>query len=254
MADRWSESESDPTELDIDPIAAQSRSDSTAALVEEGPLTDVASGQSADSGGLTGAVDTARREAEKVGETAKEQVGQVAGEVGRQARNLLDETRSQLRSQAQEQTDRISATLSDLANELRGMADNAPDPSSSVANLVGDGARRLEDFATHLQTGGLDTVVDDLKTMARRRPGAFLAGAAVAGVVVGRLFRNVDLSQQPSGNDGFRPANDVPNGPADLTTSGQTPTSATAGSIDSGNGPQRASSGTSTDPEAGSGW
>ena len=66
--------------------------------------------------------------------------------------NLLDETRSQLRSQAQEQTDRISATLSDLANQLRGMADNAPDPSSSVANLVGDGgARRLEDFATHLQ-------------------------------------------------------------------------------------------------------
>ena len=252
MADRWSESEPDPNGLEIDPIASQSPSDSTAAMVEEGPLTDVAAGQSSDSG-LSNAVDTAGHEAQKVGETAKEQAGQVAGEVGRQARNLLDETRSQLRNQAQEQTDRISATLSDLANELRGMADNAPDPSSSVANLVGDGARRLEDFATHLQAGGLDSVVDDLKTVARRRPGAFLAGAAVAGVVVGRLFRNVDLAQQPSSDDGFRPANGGPSGPTGLTTSGQTPTPATPGSIES-NGPQRASSGISTDPEAGSGW
>ncbi len=253
MSDRWSESEPDPSEPDIDPTSAQSRSDSAAALVEEGPLTDVASGESSDSSGLTGAVDTARREAEKVGETAKEQAGQVAGEVGRQARSLLDETRSQLRSQAQEQTDRISATLSDLANELRGMADNAPDPSSSVANLVGDGARRLEDFATHLQAGGLDTVADDLKTMARRRPAAFLAGAAVAGVVVGRLFRNVDLSQQPSGSDGFRPTSDGPNGPTGLS-SGQSATPAAPGTVDMGNGPQRAPSGTSTDPETNSGW
>jgi hypothetical protein len=253
MADRWSDTEPDPAEPDIDPVSAQTSGDFTAPTVEERPLTDASSGQPSDSG-LSDAVDTARREAEKVGETAKEQVGQVAGEVGRQARNLLDETRSQLRSQAQEQTDRISATLSDLANQLRGMADNAPDPSSSVANLVGDGARRLEDFATHLQAGGLDSVVDDLKTMARRRPGAFLAGAAAAGVVVGRLFRNVDLSQQPSRSDGFRPTSDGPDGPTGLTTSGQTATPATAGSMDMGNGPQRASSGISTDPEAGSGW
>ena len=253
MSDRWSDSEPHATEPDIDTLPAQSRADATAALVDEGPLIGVDSGQSSDSG-LSNAADTARREAEKVGETAKEQAGEVVGEVGRQARNLLDETRSQLRSQAQEQTDRISAILSDLANELRGMADNAPDPSSSVANFVGDGARRLEDFATHLQAGGLDSVVDDLKTMARRRPGTFLAGAAVAGVVVGRIFRNVDLSQQPSGDDGFRPANAGPNGPTGLTTSGQTPNPATAGFMDTENGPERATSGTSTDPEAGSGW
>jgi uncharacterized protein YjbJ (UPF0337 family) len=254
MADRWSDTEPDPAEPDIDPVSAQTSVDSTAAIYEEGPLTDAASGASSDSG-LSSAVDTARSEANKVTETAKEQVGQVAGEAGRQARNLLDETRAQLRSQAKEQADRISVTLSDLANELRGMADNAPDPSSSVANLVGDGARRLEDFATHLQAGGLDAVMDDLKAMARRRPGAFLAGAAAAGVVVGRLFRNVDLSQQTSGGDGFPATSDSPTSPTGLTNSGVTAPAPEIGeALDRGDVPRTDIPATSTEPEAGSGW
>jgi hypothetical protein len=256
MADRWSDSERDPAEPDIDPVSAQAPGDSTAAQIDERPLTDAGSGDSSDSG-LSSAVDTARSEASKVTETAKEQVGQVAGEAGRQARNLLDETRAQLRSQAQEQADRISITLLDLANELRGMADNAPDPSSSVANLVGDGARRLDDFATRLQSGGLDNVVEDLKAMARRRPGAFLAGAAAAGVVVGRVFRNVDLSrsQQTSGGDGFRATSDNLTSPTGPTNSGLTPTTLEIGeALDAGDSPRRDVPGTSTEPEAGSGW
>jgi vacuolar-type H+-ATPase subunit H len=149
--------------------------------------------------------DSAKEQATKVAETAKEQASQVAGEVGRQARSLLDETRSQLRTQAQEQTERVGATLTDLAQQLRGMAENAPDPSSSLAGLASDGAARLDRFASQLQSGGFEGILEDLKTMARRRPGVYLAGAAVAGVVVGRLFRNVDLSQQTSGGASERP-------------------------------------------------
>ncbi len=255
MSDRWSDTDPDPAEPDIDPVIAQRSGDSTAALAEEGsPMSDSPTGQSDDSG-VSAAVDTARREASKVTETAKDQVGQVADEAGRQARNLIDETRAQLRSQAQEQADRISVTLSDLANQLRGMADNAPDPSSSVASLVGDGASRLEDFATRLQSGGLDTVVEDLKAMARRRPGAFLAGAAAAGVVVGRIFRNVDLSQQTSGGDGFRATSDSLTSPTDLTSSRMTaPSPSSGGTLDTGDVPRTSVPGTSSEPEAGSGW
>ena len=69
-------------EPDIDRVSAQTSGDFTAPTVENA-LT-AGSAQPPDSG-LSDPVDTAR-EAEKVGETAKEQVGQVAGEVGRQAR------------------------------------------------------------------------------------------------------------------------------------------------------------------------
>ena len=51
-------------------------------------------------------------------------------------------------------------------------------------------------LASRMEQGGAQGVVDDVTRFARRRPGAFLAGAAGVGFVVGRLVRAGAASQR----------------------------------------------------------
>ncbi|MFI6784172.1 hypothetical protein [Micromonospora sp. NPDC050276] len=150
----------------------------------------------------------ARQEASRVGQqaaqaggqvahTAAEQGGQVAAEARRQAQQLTGEATGQLREQAQSQQRRAAAGLRDLGQNLSSMAERDGD-----AGLAGQVVRKAADAAQ--QTAGwLDErepgeVLDEVRTYARRHPATFLAGAAVAGLLVGRLTRG--LTAPPSGN------------------------------------------------------
>jgi hypothetical protein len=53
-----------------------------------------------------------------------------------------------------------------------------------------------------VQQRGYDGMVEDAQRLARRRPGVFLAGAAVAGFAIGRLLR--------SAKDGDNAESDTP--------------------------------------------
>jgi hypothetical protein len=85
--------------------------------------------------------------------------------------------------------------------ELREMADGGRQsgPASEVARQAADRADRFADWLAAREPGDL---LDEVRSFARRRPGAFLAGAALAGVVVGRLTRGaVDAARSDSGPD-----------------------------------------------------
>ena len=60
---------------------------------------------------------------------------------------------------------------------------------SNAADAVYDAADRLYSLASDIDSRGLSAVLDDLQAFARRRPGAFLVGAAVAGFGIGRAVR-----------------------------------------------------------------
>ncbi|GAA2196050.1 hypothetical protein [Micromonospora lupini] len=152
----------------------------------------------------------ARQEASRVGHqatqaggqvahTAAEQGGQVAAEARRQARQLTGQAGGQLREQAQTQQRRAADSLRDIGRELGSMAERDGD-----SGLAGQAVRRAADAAQQA-AGWLDErepgeVLDDVRTYARRHPGTFLAGAAVAGLLVGRLTRG--LTGSASGNGG----------------------------------------------------
>jgi uncharacterized protein YjbJ (UPF0337 family) len=140
---------------------------------------------------------TTREEAghvqEKVGEaagdvleTAKEQASDVASDVQEQTRRLIGETRDQLGQQAVQQRDQAVQGLRSVGDELRTMAEHG---SGWGAQLARHGAGWSDRAAGFLDGRDLADVLDDVRSMARRRPGRFLLGAAVAGVVVGRLSR-----------------------------------------------------------------
>lgn len=134
--------------------------------------------------------DTVKTEAADLGSTAKGEAKQVAAEVKYQARGVLDESVSQLRSQAATGQNRLAEVVRDLAREASQMA-GASDANGAVTRLAGDASRVGDDVASWLDSRNPEDVLDDVRRFAARRPGTFLALAAGAGFLAGRFIRGM---------------------------------------------------------------
>jgi hypothetical protein len=217
----------DPTSGPVDPGVKQSppRLDEgtpTGNIADsemEGPRTE-RSGERYDqpvsSGSVGGStVDTAKSEATNVKDTAadaasgvkdvaKSEVSNVASEAKYQARNLVDQTRSELRGQASNQQSQLASSLNGWVSELGSMAAKSGE-SGPMTDLAQEAARRGGEIAHWLDTHEPADVLEEVKRFARRRPVAFLALAAAAGVVAGRVTRgavaantSVDSDTEPT--------------------------------------------------------
>lgn len=137
-------------------------------------------------GGLSGGASGAAGE---VAGTAKEQGRVVADEVKFQARSLAGEARDRLKEQSRGQSERLSGTMHRLADELEEMtSERGGSPASAVVSRIASGSRQAADY---LAEQGPEGVLREVQDFARRRPGAFVATALVAGFVVGRLGKSV---------------------------------------------------------------
>ena len=157
------------------------------------PTTHVARDEATDVGRT--AADAGRH----VAGTAAEQAGNVAQEVKAQARDLVGEARGQVHHQARTGQQKAAEGVRSLSRELREMADGGQQsgPASEVARQV---AARADDLAAWLGDREPGDLLEEARSFARRRPGVFLLGMAVAGVVVGRLTRGaVDSARADSG-------------------------------------------------------
>ena len=134
--------------------------------------------------------DTALEQGQQVAGVAKEEVSKVAGEAVSQARELFAQGREELSSQAHSQQQRLASIVHGFADELGSMASSS-DKSGPLTDLVHTGSRRGGELAHWLQESQPTDLLEEVKSFARRRPWAFLAGSALAGVVVGRLTRSL---------------------------------------------------------------
>jgi hypothetical protein len=144
-----------------------------------GPRDTSTSGTTNDQGSTT---DQAKHAASVASDEAK----QVASDVRDQARGLLDETKNQVEDQSRTQRDRLVETLRTFGDDLDGMAQDGNGLASGAARAV---AQRVRTISERLDGREPSELLDDLRSFARRRPGMFLAGAVISGVVVGRLLR-----------------------------------------------------------------
>jgi hypothetical protein len=134
----------------------------------------------------------------RVAGTAADQAGQVAQEARRQARDLFGEARGQATEQARNGQQKASEGLRALATELHQMADGG-DQHGPASDLAKQAADKIGDIAEWLSRREPGELLDEFRAMARRRPGAFLIGAAAAGVLAGRLTRGaVDANRDTS--------------------------------------------------------
>jgi len=133
--------------------------------------------------------DTAKGQAENVATTAKEQAQAVASDLREQTRQLADEARNQLNDHAFAQRDNAVESLRSIGDELAEMSEKAEAPGigAQLTREVGGIAHKSADFLQEREPGQL---VEELRELARRRPGSFLLGAAFAGLLVGRLTRS----------------------------------------------------------------
>jgi hypothetical protein len=150
------------------------------------------------------ATEVAHDQARKVGQSAKQAGGQAAqtatdqarvvmSEARQQTRNLLGEARSQAREQAHIQQQKAIGGLRQLGDELSKMCKmtEASGQSGIASELARQASDRAHGIATWLEQHEPVGLVDEVRDFARRQPGTFLIGAALAGVVVGRLTRGV---------------------------------------------------------------
>lgn len=114
----------------------------------------------------------------------------MAEEVKHQAIDLLKELTTDLREQAGIQQEKIALNLRHISIELRAMVESAEDQGTAVS-LVRQAAHRTGDAADWLTDRGPGTLLEEVKDFARHRPGAFLAIAAGAGLLMGRFARGM---------------------------------------------------------------
>lgn len=142
---------------------------------------------------------TAADAGKQVAGTAAEQAANVAQEAKAQARDLVGEARSQVGNQARVGQEKATDGIRALGRELREMADGGQQ-SGTASEVARQAANRVDQVADWLGQREPGDLVNEVRTFARRRPGAFLVGAALAGVVVGRLTRGaVDSARTDSG-------------------------------------------------------
>jgi hypothetical protein len=150
---------------------------------------------------------TAAEAGSQVASTAAEQAKQVASETQRQAKDLLDQGRAQMKDQTIAQQQKAAQGLSSLASEMRGLADGtshgAPGPAR---DLLQQAAGMIEGLSDRLQNREPAELLDEVRSFARRKPGTFLLGAALAGVVAGRLTSGLKAAHSDSGSGGMHRA------------------------------------------------
>ncbi|MER5550471.1 hypothetical protein ABT001_02060 [Streptomyces sp. NPDC002793] len=126
--------------------------------------------------------------ASDVAGATKERAGDVSAEAKSQVQDVAGELRDQLQDQAESQTRRLAQGVRALADELGTMGESGA-PDSPATKAVRQVADRGHGIAERLDDGGPQGVVSDLQAFARRRPGVFLAGAALAGFATARLAK-----------------------------------------------------------------
>jgi hypothetical protein len=165
--------------------------------------TDVAKDEARNVG------QTAAQAGSQVASTAADQAKQVTQETKRQAQDLVQQGRQQLQDQARNGQQKAGEGIATIAQQLRTMVEGGGEtPSGPAADLVRQAGDKLEEIANWVQEREPGELVDEVRAFARRKPGVFLLGAALAGIVAGRLTTGVvaahkDASpsggQQPSG-------------------------------------------------------
>ncbi|MTE18048.1 hypothetical protein F0L17_02660 [Streptomyces sp. TRM43335] len=179
-------------------------------------------------GGQTG--QAAKQETRATADRAKDAAGTVAGSAREQARHVTGDAREQVvnmaghlkeraSKEADTQTRRTADTIRQWADDLAGMAESArsDSPVRNLASQAADSSRRAADLLEEKGAGGL---VGEVESFARRRPGAFLAGAALAGFALGRAAKAGKAAHHgPDGRSGEH-ARPAPSPDLPVTTGG----------------------------------
>ncbi|OII26298.1 hypothetical protein [Frigoribacterium sp. MCBA15_019] len=136
-----------------------------------------------------GVADDAKSAASDVAGSAKEQASKVASEATGQAKQLFGQATGELKEQAGAQQEKAAAGLRQVGEQLGSMADSAD--SGVAGELVRNLSGRAHGVAGWLEGRDPGSLLDDVKSYAARKPGTFIAIAAISGLLAGRVVKSL---------------------------------------------------------------
>ena len=143
---------------------------------------------------------TAGEEARHLTEQAKSEARSLAEDARSRAREMAGDTGRRLKDEADGQMTRAASAMRDMSGDLRAMSEaEAASGEGMPIQFARSAADWMEQTATRLERDGVDGLISDAERFARRNPAAFMAVAAGAGLLVGRLVRNAPKGEM-SGN------------------------------------------------------
>src|SRR5919112_2975100 len=140
----------------------------------------------------------AKGAAQNVAGTAKAEAANVASEVKTNTKDLLNQAKSGLGNQAGAQQQKAAEGIRTISSQLRSMAD-APEQQGVASDLIRQAAERSESVASWLDNRDPGSLLNEVKSFARQRPGTFLLLAAGAGMLAGRLGRSLQAGAPETG-------------------------------------------------------
>ncbi|WP_181024667.1 hypothetical protein [Rathayibacter rathayi] len=167
-------------------VGAYSSSDSSSSSSATGAAKEAAGTAKEQAGAVAG---DAKQAASDVLSTGKDEAGNVVQEAKVQVKDLLDQSRSQLTEQAHSQKENAAKGARAFSDDLTALANGEGGQDNMAANLVSQAASRAQGVAQWLENRDPSQLLDDVRSFARRRPGAFILIAAATGLVGGRLIR-----------------------------------------------------------------
>lgn len=127
---------------------------------------------------------------------AKELIGQAGQTLKAEAQSFATAAQDRVRAEAQRGTQAATKTLGDFANAVRRAGDeldqNDQSPASRLVRQAADGLESLSRSLADKEPGDLLNAVRDF---GRRNPAAFIGGAVLVGLAIGRFARASEPSQ-----------------------------------------------------------
>lgn len=167
-------------------------------------------------GGSTGGSSSPATALADQARQAKEQAARAAGDALQQAKSTAQQTTQQVGQQAAEaarmlrergtsmlsdQKTRAASTLEGFGSAIHAAGDRlAGDHDNALAGYVHGAADQVSVLANYLKDQPVESLVTDLRDMARRRPEYFVGGMFLAGLALARFAKSATLSTPSRGS------------------------------------------------------
>jgi hypothetical protein len=128
---------------------------------------------------------------------AKQVIGQAGQALKTEAQSFATLAQERARAEAQKHTQTATRTLGDFANAIRRAGDELQTSDQSpAARLVSQAADGLESLSRNLADKQPEDILNAVRDFGRRNPAAFIGGAVLVGVALGRFVRASETSTQ----------------------------------------------------------
>jgi hypothetical protein len=162
----------------------------------ENPSSGTGSSYSGTSQGYSGGTrteglsGTLRDEAARLKDEAARQGAAAYDSLKEGARSLSAEARDRASRYADAQKEAVSGSLEDFARAIRRASEELSERDQTMASqLVRQAAGGLESMSRSISGASLEDMIDSVRRFGRQHPVAFIGGAVLAGLALGRFAR-----------------------------------------------------------------